>query len=68
MPICNPEDLYVNKSFKDMQHLPYVFDAKNGNSAYGGGCGLIYIIVEECILLRQYTIKHDNHVTSLATI
>jgi hypothetical protein len=27
-----------------------------------------YIIVEECILLRLYTIKYDNHVTSLATI
>jgi hypothetical protein len=26
------------------------------------------LIVEECILLRLYTIKYDNHVTSLATI
>jgi hypothetical protein len=26
------------------------------------------LIVEECILLRLYTIKHDNHVTLLATI
>jgi hypothetical protein len=24
--------------------------------------------VEDCILLRLYTIKHDNHVTLLATI
>jgi hypothetical protein len=28
----------------------------------------IFLIVEECILLRLYTIKHDNHVTLLATI
>jgi hypothetical protein len=26
------------------------------------------LIVEECILLRLYTIKHDNHVTLLAII
>jgi hypothetical protein len=25
------------------------------------------LIVEECILLRLYTIKHDNHVTLLAS-
>jgi hypothetical protein len=29
---------------------------------------LVVLIVEECILLRLYTIKHDNHVTLLATI
>jgi hypothetical protein len=28
----------------------------------------IILIVDECILLRLYTIKHDNHVTSFATI
>jgi hypothetical protein len=26
------------------------------------------LIVEEYILLRQYTIKHDNHITLPATI
>jgi hypothetical protein len=29
---------------------------------------IFFLIVEECILLRLYTIKYDNHVTSLATI
>jgi hypothetical protein len=29
---------------------------------------LLDLIVEECILLRLYTIKHDNHVTLLSTI
>jgi hypothetical protein len=29
---------------------------------------LYILIMEECILLRLYTIKHDNHVTLLATI
>jgi hypothetical protein len=29
---------------------------------------VIFLIVEECILLRQYTIKHANQVTLLATI
>jgi hypothetical protein len=29
---------------------------------------VLTLIVEECILLRLYTIKHDNHVTLLATI
>jgi hypothetical protein len=28
----------------------------------------LILIVEECILLHLYTIKHDNHVTLLATI
>jgi hypothetical protein len=29
---------------------------------------VVGLIVEECIRLRLYTIKHDNHVTLLATI
>jgi hypothetical protein len=29
---------------------------------------VLVLIVVECILLRLYTIKHDNHVTSFATI
>jgi hypothetical protein len=33
-----------------------------------GKCVVLILIVEECILLRLYTIKYDNHVTSLATI
>jgi hypothetical protein len=36
------------------------------------GAMIYYLIVEECILLRLYEylymIKHDNHVTLLATI
>jgi hypothetical protein len=29
---------------------------------------IFFLIVEECILLHLYTIKHDNHVTLLTTI
>jgi hypothetical protein len=55
---CKPEGRGFDTRWGDLLNLP---NPSRRTRPWG-------LIVEECILLRLYTIKYDNHATSLATI